>query len=122
MLNPKLLAYKLLAQTPVNVGKIGINIPTFDKVLTFAIRLFFVVAGLVALIYLLLGAFAWVTSGGNKENIDKAREKIQAAIIGVVLIFVVLAVAGVVENMLGIGLGITRDIQFPQLLPDIYNN
>lgn len=118
MLNNKLLAYKLLAQ--VNVGKIGINIPTFDKVLTFVIRLFFVVAGLVALLYLLLGAFAWVTSGGNKENIDKAREKIQAAIIGVVLIFAVLAVAGVVENMLGIGLGITRDIQFPQLVPDIY--
>lgn len=94
----------------------GFTIPGFDQVLTFIIRMFFIVAGLVALIYLLLGALTWITSGGNKENVDKAREKIQAALVGIILIFLVLAIVGVVENIFSLGLGITKDIVFPKLI------
>lgn len=101
---------------PVKKVDVGFKIPEFNQVLTFVIRFFFIVAGLVALIYLLLGALGWITSGGNKESVDKAREKIQAAIIGIVMIFVVLAIVGLVENIFGIGLGITRDIVFPKLI------
>lgn len=101
---------------PVEKISPGFEIPGFDKVLTFLIRIFFIVAGLIALFYLLLGALAWITSGGNKENVDKAREKIQAALIGIILIFVVLAIVGVVENILSLGLGITKDIVFPKLI------
>ena len=54
---------------------LGFKIPVFNEVLTFVIRFFFIIAGLVALLYLLLGALAWITSGGNKESVDKAREK-----------------------------------------------
>ncbi len=96
----------------------GFAIPKFDEVLTFIIRLFFIVAGLVALIYLLLGAMSWITSSGNKENVDKAREKIQAALIGLILIFVVLSIVGVFEQILfkECGLGITKPICFPKLI------
>lgn len=111
---------KVLAQALPNVTSapvaLGFTIPTFSEVLTFIIRFFFIVAGLVAIIYLLLGALAWITSGGNKENVDKAREKIQNALIGVILIFAVLAIIGVVENIFSLGLGITKPILFPQLI------
>lgn len=96
--------------------KLGFAVPSFDAVLTFIIRLFFIVAGLIALFYLLMGALSWITSGGNKENVDKAREKIQAALIGVILVFIVLAIVGVIENILSLGLGITRPIVFPKLI------
>lgn len=99
--------------------KLGFVIPQFDAVLTFVIRLFFIVAGLVAIIYLLLGALSWITSGGNKESVDKAREKIQAALIGLILIFIVLAVIGVIESMFfpgNTGLGIFKPISFPKLI------
>ena len=105
-----------ITYAPVNLG---FTIPRFDQVLTFILRFFFLVAGLIALLYLLLGALAWITSGGNKENVDKAREKIQNALIGVILIFVVLAVVAVVENMFfpaGCGLGIMKNICFPKLI------
>lgn len=98
---------------------LGFVIPQFDAVLTFVIRLFFIVAGLIAIIYLLLGALSWITSGGNKESVDKAREKIQAALIGLILIFIVLAVIGVVESMFfpgNTGLGIFKPISFPKLI------
>lgn len=99
--------------------KLGFAIPAFDAVLTFIIRIFFVVAGIIAILYLLLGAMAWITSGGNKESVDKAREKIQAALIGIILLFVVLALVAVLENILfipGQGLGITKPIVFPGLV------
>jgi len=96
--------------------KLGFTPPSLDQVLTFLIRSFFVISGLVALIYLLLGALSWITSGGNKENVDKAREKIQAALIGVILVFIVIALVGVIENVLSLGLGITRPIVFPKLI------
>ena len=116
-----LLADSTLPTTPVgNVGVSAVNlgfvIPSFDAVLTFIIRFFFIIAGLVALIYFLLGALGWITSGGNKESVDKAREKIQSALIGIILIFFVLALVGVLENILGMGMGITKPIVFPQLV------
>jgi len=98
---------------------VGFKIPSFDLVLTFILRFFFIVAGLIALVYLLLGALGWITSGGNKENVDKAREKIQAAIIGIILIFVVLAIVGIIEQVFfpgDSGLGITKPIHFPELI------
>lgn len=109
----------LLADASYAPVALGFQIPPFNVVLTFIIRIFFVVAGLIAVIYLLLGALAWITSGGNKESVDKAREKIQAALIGIILLFVVLAIVAVVENILflpGQGLGITKPIVFPSLI------
>jgi len=96
--------------------KLGFTVPSFDTVLSFIIRFFFIVSGLVALLYLLLGALSWITSGGNKESVDKAREKIQAALIGLILIFVVLAIVSVIENIFSLGLGITKPIVFPKLI------
>jgi cbb3-type cytochrome oxidase subunit 3 len=98
---------------PVNVG---FSIPSLDMVLTFILRFFFIIAGLAALIYLLLGALAWITSGGNKENVDKAQQKIQAAVIGLIVIFAVLALVALLENVLSLGLGVTQPIKFPKLI------
>lgn len=95
-------------------------IPRFDKILSFIIQTFFVAAGLAALLFLLLGAFKWITSGGNKENVDKAREQIQAAVVGLILIVVVLAIVVLFERVIfgecGIGLGLTCDLKIPTLL------
>ncbi len=98
---------------------IGFQIPTFGDILTFAIRGFFIVAGLLALFFLLLGAIAWVTSGGNKENVDKARDKITAAILGVIIIAVVLAIIVTLEQVVFGGrlcLGLSCPISIPSLL------
>ncbi len=108
----------LLAQgVQVTVAQVhpGFPIPDFGMMLTFVIRIFFTVAGLVAMLYLLLGAFSWITSGGNKEAVDKARDKIMNAVIGVILIFAVLAIVGLIEQLFGIGLGITKSIIFQPL-------
>ncbi len=105
-----------VSQAPVNLG---FKLPYFNQVLTFVLRFFFVVAGLIALVYLLLGALAWITSGGNKENVEKAQQKIQAAIIGIIVIFLVLALVGLVENIFfpgDCGIGIFKELCMPELI------
>jgi cytochrome bd-type quinol oxidase subunit 2 len=93
----------------------GITPPGLSEVLGFFIRGFFILAGLAAILYLLLGAFSWITSGGNKENVEKAREKIQAAVLGLILIFIVLSFVILVENIFDVGLGVSKVIKVPTL-------
>lgn len=90
---------RLTVTVRVDQSALGFTIPTLSDVLTFIIRGFFIIAGLAALFYLLLGAFTWVTSGGEEDNVKKARDKITAAIIGVILIVVVLAVIVTLEQV-----------------------
>lgn len=114
---------KILAQAPTDIivptATLGFKPPNLQDIITFFIRFLFVVAGLTALIYLVLGAFAWITSGGNKENIDKAREKIQAAVVGLILILVVLGIVMLLEQIVfpsNCGLGIGRPVCVPKLV------
>lgn len=103
----------------VNQRDLGFRIPTLSEILTFAIRGFFIIAGLVALVYLLLGALAWIMSGGDKENIAKAQSKITSAIVGVILIVVVLAIVVTLEQVVfarRLCLGLSCPITIPSLL------
>lgn len=71
------------------------------------IQLFLSVAAISVLIYLLWGAFDWVNSGGDSENIAKAQSKMTNAVIGIILIIVALTVFNVVAgDILGI---VTKD-------------
>lgn len=67
------------------------------------IRLFFIVAGLTLLFYLLWGAYEWITSGGDKDGIADAQAKIRNAVIGMILTVVALSIFLVVSgDILGI--------------------
>ncbi len=103
---------------------LGWDIPSIGAILTFIIRFFFVMAGLLALFFLLLGALGWVTSGGSKEGVEKAREKIVAAVVGVVLIVVVLSIIWTLEKVVfhcNICFGIACPLTIPSIIPGTAN-
>jgi len=107
------------ACTSIDTGAMGFRIPSLGDILTFAIRAFFVIAGLAALFYLLLGAFGWITSGGDKDSIGAARDKIQAAVLGMILIVAVLAIIWTLEQVIfnrRICLGLSCPLTLPGLL------
>jgi len=95
---------KLLTQANVEdiFGKVeppkGMNfgsdnpVSSFSNLLGLGINLFIIVAGMFLLLYLLWGAYDWITSSGEKEKITKAQNKITNALIGFILIFGVLVV------------------------------
>mgnify|MGYP001566401285 CR=1 FL=1 len=108
-------------QVQVNTGEsgLGFSIPTIGGLLTFVVKAFFVVAGVMALVYLLLGALAWITSGGDKAGVEKARDKIQAAIVGILMIVVVLAIVWTLEQIVFAGkicFGLSCPLTLPTLL------
>lgn len=61
------------------------------------ITIIFAVAIIAVLLMLVIGAFNWITSGGDKEAVGKARQRIINALIGLV----VLAVAFLIANVAG---------------------
>ena|SRR3990167_6362869 len=62
------------------------------------IRIFFMVIAIILLIYLLWGAADWITSGGEKEKLEKARNKITHAIIGMLVAVAALAIFQVIAG------------------------
>lgn len=114
----------VFAQTPdpsLHAELGGLPVVGFGQLLTFFIRMIFVIAGIAALIYGLLGGIAWITSGGGKEEITAARDKIQAAIVGVFVLIVVLTVIWTLEQLVfnrTLCFGISCDVTIPGLTTD----
>ena len=88
-------------------GNIGITPPSFGYntiggFVTNVLTLAFVVALLVVLFMLIWGAFEWITSGGDKEAVGKARSRIINALIGLAVLAVAFALIRVAGTFLGI--------------------
>jgi len=115
------LAPSVYATNPGGSVDPGFTIPNLSGVISFMIKFLFLFAALAALLYLMLGAFAWVTSSGDKENVKKAQDKIQAAVIGLVVLVAVLVLLVTLEQVILKGtfcVGLTCDLQntLPKLI------
>src|SRR5476649_1545107 len=60
---------------------------TLSNIIPGLVTTIFILAIVVALFYLIWGGFKWLTSGGDKGQVQAAREHIVAAIIGLIIIF-----------------------------------
>lgn len=112
----KILADNLYGENPIQAifgqinppdalkGFIGSD-PTgeqgISKLLSNMIALFYTAAAIVLIFMLLWGAFDWITSEGNKEKLESARNKIINAIIGIMLFAVAFAVIKVLGQFSG---------------------
>lgn len=105
----------------VDTGKLGFPIPNFSEILTFMIRFFFVLAGISALLYLLWGSLNWVTSGGEKDAVEKARSKIVAALVGVLVIVATLSLVWTLENVV-FSRNLCFGVSCPMTLPVLLKN
>lgn len=92
-----------LIQPPEFIDKIGFGQYGISKVLSILVDLIYVIAGIVFLFMIVISAFQWITSGGDKEAVAGARKRLTHAIIGIAL----MALAGVIITVLGkiIGFG-----------------
>ncbi len=67
------------------VSDIGV---LFNNILTFV----FIIAALLVFFYLIWGGIDWITSGGDKGQTEKARNKITAAIVGLIVLLASFAI------------------------------
>ncbi|MDP3987569.1 MAG: hypothetical protein Q8P80_00290, partial [Candidatus Levybacteria bacterium] len=60
---------------------------SFGNIISAVITLLFIIAVVVALIFLIYGGIKWIVSGGDKTAVESARNHIIAAIVGLVIAF-----------------------------------
>lgn len=74
-----------------------------SRLLVVGLQIFFTVCAIAVLIYLLWGAFDWITSGGEAEKIAQAQSKMTNAVIGILIMVAALSIFIVVTgDMLGV--------------------
>lgn len=85
--------------------------PTIGALISFV----FVIAGLIALVFLIWGGIKWLTSGGDEKAVEGARSHIIAAIIGLVIIFLSYLIVNVVLNFFTGGQASLTNLKLPTL-------
>lgn len=86
------------------------NIPNLTGI---AIQLLLIGTAVFSFVFLLAGSFQWVTAGGDKEGIDKARKKITNALIGLALALSVFAFLRIIRYVFNVD--ILQNIVIPTI-------
>ena len=117
------LAPSAFAQTtvvPCNTGQFNplclFNTNSFSNLVAGFIQIAFVLAVIVALFYLIYGGFRWITSGGDKQAVNAARDHIVAAIIGLVIIFLSYFILNFLLGVFGLG-SLNGGLTLPKISP-----
>ena len=58
----------------------------YEHLVSKIIDVVFIVAAAMTFFYLIFGAISWITSGGDKGKVEAARNKITAAVIGLLIL------------------------------------
>jgi len=75
---------------------------TIGEIISALLPYIFTIAGLALFVFLIIGGFGLLTSGGNPEKVKSAQGKITSAIIGFVIIFVSYWLVRILEIVFGI--------------------
>ncbi|OGG29513.1 hypothetical protein A2971_02395 [Candidatus Gottesmanbacteria bacterium RIFCSPLOWO2_01_FULL_46_21] len=83
------------------------NLPTdgssaLSVILSTGVGLILLVAVFASLAFIIWGGFDWITAGGNKENIQKARHKLIYAVLGLFIAFSAYFVMSIISQFFGI--------------------
>lgn len=73
----------------------------FNNLMTKALTIVMALAALLVLFYLVWGGIDWITSGGDKGKTESARNKITAAVIGLIIVAASYAIFQLVLTFLG---------------------
>lgn len=99
----KLAGAVLAAADPITIAKpSGLGFSNLSTFITNLLTLAFALAMFMVLVMLIWGSFEWITSGGDKEHVANARNRIINALIGLAVLAVAFALAKVGADFVGI--------------------
>lgn len=95
------------AQQNNNLGS-PIKIPdgyadNIGKLISFVLRVVLAIGALLVFGYLVMGGIEYITSGGEKGKTESARNKITAAIVGLIILAASWAILNLALSFLGLG-------------------
>lgn len=77
---------------------------SFGPIVGIVVNVLFVIAVIIALVFLIYGGIRWIISGGDKAALDSARNHIVAAIIGLIIVFLAYFVIQIVLGFFGLSI------------------
>lgn len=99
------IAFAQVRDTKIPAGTLpGVDptTTTTGGLIASALQIVFIAAALAVLAYLVVGAFKWITSGGDKDAIGKARGTIVNALIGLFILALAFFITVLVGQIVGI--------------------
>lgn len=75
---------------------------------------FVVLAVIIALMYLLYGGVKWITSRGEKTEVEAARNHIMAAIVGLIVVFLAIFIVSIILAAFGLNFD---SLTIPKITP-----
>jgi hypothetical protein len=100
--NPAVPGLQSLAPVAADSGTRGASILGFYIALMIQTAL--ALGALAVLLYMFLGAIGWITAGGDSGKIEKARDRIIQSVIGLAVLFSIVAIAAFVGPIFGLDL------------------
>lgn len=86
-------------QVTVPTGYAG----TFGNLISFVLRAVLAIGALLVFGYLVMGGIEYITSGGEKGKTESARNKITAAVVGLIILAASWAILNLALSFLGLG-------------------
>lgn len=107
----EVLAAEIKIEPPKLPTGQAVGYSDLGKFISNVLVLIFSMAIVVVLVMLVWGAFEWITSGGDKDHVASARNRIVNALIGLAVLSVTFALAKAFGQFLGFD--ITQSIPIP---------
>jgi hypothetical protein len=63
-----------------------------------------ILAVVIALMYLLYGGIKWITSRGEKTEVEAARNHIMAAVVGLIVVFLAIFIVSIIMSVFGLSI------------------
>lgn len=82
----------------------GIPFTNLGKLMSNALALLFFVAGLLAFVFIIIGGIQWITAGGDAKAASAARDRITAAVVGLLVVVAAFAITLILGQLFGINL------------------
>jgi len=95
--------WQQLAQAPITNPVLNTSVQNltgnqfFAKLLPALITLGFVVGATVFVFMLIMGAISWITSGGDKAQVEAARSRVTNAVVGIFILLSIFAIINLIE-------------------------
>lgn len=83
-------------------GTINKVMGLFNKVLSNTVGFLTVIGGIWFIFQFIIGAFGWLTAGGDKTKVETAQKRITQAFIGLIIIVAAIFLIDVIGNLLGL--------------------
>ena len=84
-----------------STGSLFLGARDIPELIAAIIRILLMIGGAIAVLFVIIGGYQYLTSGGNEEAAEKGRKTVTNALIGVVVVVLSWVIVNVVVNTVG---------------------